>query len=112
MKVWLKRISSASSWLLLVSMVVLLLSGWGITNTEVIYKISFGLIDRRLADTIHRASILPLVLFFLLHVLINIRLKVTSQRPFVVWFTNGILIAVGGAIMALVVYMEYFRLGG
>ncbi|MHB8104532.1 MAG: hypothetical protein ACYDG5_03220 [Dehalococcoidales bacterium] len=112
MNLWLKRISSISAWLLLVSVVVLVLSGWGITQTDVIYKISFGLIDRRLADAIHRAAILPLAFFFLAHVLTNIKLKVTSRRAFIIWLTNGTLIAIGGLIMALVIYMEYFRLGG
>lgn len=112
MNFWLKRISSISSWLLLASVAVLLLSGWGITQTEIIYNISFGLIDRRLADSIHRATVLPLAFFFLLHVLINIRLKITSQRRFITWLANSFFIAIGGCIMALVIYMEYFRVGG
>lgn len=109
MKARLKRIASISSWLLLASVAVLVLSGWGITQTEIIYKLSFGLIDRRLADAIHRGSVVPLVLFFLLHVLINIRLKIISRRPLVIWLTNGVLIAAGLCIMALVIYMEYFQ---
>lgn len=109
---WLKRISRISAWALLVNIVVLALSGWGITQTEVIYKISFGLIDRRLADAIHRASILPLTFFFLLHILINIRLKITSRRPFIRWLSDGVLIAIGACIMAAAIYMEYFVRGG
>lgn len=105
---WLKRISRISAWLLLVNIVVLALSGWGITQTEIIYKLSFGLIDRRLADAIHRASILPLTFFFLLHILINIRLKITSPRPFIRWLSDGVLIAIGACIVAAAIYMEYF----
>ena len=111
--VWLKRITRTSAWVLLVCVVVLVLSGWGITQTGVIYKITFSLIDRRLADSIHRATILPLAFFFLLHVLINIRLAITSSRhPYIVWLTNGVLIAIGACVLGIVVYMEYFRLGG
>jgi cytochrome b subunit of formate dehydrogenase len=109
---WLKRISRISAWALLASVVVLVLSGWGITQTEVIYKLSFGLIDRRLADAIHRASILPLTFFFLLHILINIRLKITSRRPFIRWLSDGFLITIGVGIMAAAIYMEYFARGG
>jgi cytochrome b subunit of formate dehydrogenase len=109
---WLKRIARASAWALLVGVVVLVLSGWGITQTGVIYNITFGLIDRRLADSIHRATNVPLVLFLLLHVLINIRLAITIRRPFMAWLTNGVLIVIGGCILGIVVYMEYFRLGG
>jgi hypothetical protein len=112
MNVWLKRLSNISAWLLLASVAVLVVSGWGITQTEIIYKLSFGLIDRRLADAIHRGSVLPLAFFFLLHVLINIRRKITSRRKLVVWLSNGVLIAIGAGIMALVIYMEYFTGGG
>jgi cytochrome b subunit of formate dehydrogenase len=112
MTLWLKRISRISAWLLLASVVVLLVSGWGITQTEIIYKFSFGLIDRRLADSIHRATILPLAFFFLLHVLTNIKLNITSRIPYVVWLTNGLLTAVGGCILGLVIYIEYFYGGG
>lgn len=108
MKAWLKRISGISAWLLLANVIVLVISGWGITQTDIIYRLSFGLIDRRLADEIHRGSIISLALLFLVHVLINIHLKVTSKRPVVVWLVNGILIAAGAGIMVLVVYMEYF----
>jgi succinate dehydrogenase/fumarate reductase cytochrome b subunit len=112
MNLWLKRLSSISAWLLLASVVILLISGWGITQTEVIYKISFGLIDRRLADSIHRATILPLVFFFLLHVLTNIRLKITSKNPYIMWLSNGSLMVIGICIMVLVIYIEYFYGGG
>jgi succinate dehydrogenase/fumarate reductase cytochrome b subunit len=112
MDLWLKRIARISAWALLVCVVVLVLSGWGITQTGVIYQITFGLMDRRLADAVHRASNIPLALFFLLHVLINIKLRITTKRPYIAWLTNGVLIAIGVYIMWLVVYMEYFRLGG
>ena len=112
MKIRLRKIANISAWLLLASVVVQVISGWGMTQTEIIYKLSFGLIDRRLADAIHRGSVIALVFFFLVHVLINIRLKITSRRPWLVRLTNGILIAVGIGIMALVVYMEYFAKGG
>ena len=97
--VWLKRIARASAWALFVGVVVLMFSGWGITQTGVIYRITFGLIDRRLADSIHRATNVPLAFFFLLHVLINIRLTITNRRPFRTWLTDGALIVIGGCIL-------------
>jgi cytochrome b subunit of formate dehydrogenase len=108
----LRYVSRLSAWLLLAIVVVLVISGWGITQTGVIYKLTFGLIDRRLADAIHRATNLPLAVFFLLHVLINIKLATNTCRRSVAWLVNGVLIVVGGCIIGVVVYMEYFRLGG
>jgi hypothetical protein len=109
---WLKRLARYSSWALLAGVVVLVLSGWGITQTGVIYDITFGLVDRRLADSIHRATVFPLFFFFLLHVFLNFSLMVANKRPFIKNAVNGILIILGAFFLWVVVYMEYFRLGG
>jgi cytochrome b subunit of formate dehydrogenase len=107
---WLKRTARGSAWALLACVVVLLVSGWGITQTGVIHSLSFGLIDRRTADSIHRASNVPLALFFLAHVLINIRFGISARR--LGWLVDAVLIVVGIAALTIVVYLEYFRLGG
>ena len=109
---WLRRFSRISAWALLAAVVVLVVSGWGITQTGVIYHITFGLIDRGAANAIHRNTNGPLAAFFLAHVLINIKLMLSRGTPRLAWLANVILILVGAGIMASVVYMEYFRLGG
>jgi hypothetical protein len=103
----LRRISRISAWLLLATVAVLVISGWGITRTEIIYKVTFGLIDRKLADSIHRATNLPLAFFFLSHVLINIRLLLTSKKRLKTWLIDGVLITIGIALMGVFVYIEY-----
>jgi cytochrome b subunit of formate dehydrogenase len=108
----LKKLARASAWLLLAGIIVLIVSGWGITQTGVIYNLTGGLIDRRLADAIHRAANVPLAFFFLSHVLINISLMVSRKNQFRVRLTNVILIVVGAAFMAIMIYMQYFRRGG
>jgi hypothetical protein len=110
--VWLKKIARISSWLLLAGVVVLVVSGWGITQTGAIYRVTGGLIDRRIADVIHRGTVFPLTFFFLLHVFINISLGINGKRRWLKWIVNCIFIVAGAAILALVIYMEYFRLGG
>ncbi len=102
----------ASAWVLLVGIIVSVVSGWGITQTSVIYRLSFGLIDRRLADAIHRATNVPLAFFFLVHVLINIKLAILERKPTAGWLPNIVLIVIGIVLMVVMVYMEYFRLGG
>jgi hypothetical protein len=110
--IYLKRIAEASAWALLVTIAVAVVSGWGITQTGIIYRLTFGLIDRGLADAIHRAVNVPLALFFLSHVLINIKLKVLQRSPSMSWLINGILGLIGVGLLALMIYMEYFRIGG
>lgn len=106
--IWLKRIARASAWLLLVMIIVLLISGWGITHTEIIYKASFGLIDRGRADSIHRATQIPAALFFTAHVLLNVRLNLLSCYRRKSWLLNGIIVIIGVCVMGGVIYMQYF----
>lgn len=108
----LKRIARASAWALLAAIVVAVVSGWGITQTGIIYRLTFGLIDRGLADAIHRATNVPLALFFLSHVFINIKLIISQRTPSKSLLTSIVLGVVGTGLLAIVIYMEYFRLGG
>ena len=109
---FLGKVSRASAYALLAGIAVLILSGWGITQTGIIYKITLGLVDRRVANAIHRAVNTPVALFFLLHVMLNFRLKLTNSHPVKTWFIDGSLIIIGVCLMGIVIYMEYFRLGG
>jgi intracellular septation protein A len=110
--VLLNRIAEASAWALLVTIVVVVVSGWGITQTGIIYRLTFGLIDRGLADAIHRAVNVPLALFFLSHVFINIKLRISKRSPSKGWLTNSVLGVIGAGLLAIMIYMQYFRLGG
>jgi len=110
--VYLKRIAKASAWALLVTIVVVVVSGWGITQTGIIYRLTFGLINRGLADAIHRAANVPLALFFLSHVFINIKLTISQRSPSKGWLINSVLGVIGAGLLAIMIYMEYFRLGG
>jgi hypothetical protein len=108
----LKRIARASAWVLLATIVVAVVSGWGITQTGIIYRLTFGLIDRGVADAIHRATNVPMALFFLSHVLINIKLMISRRSPSSGLLASSILGVVGAGLLAVMIYMEYFRLGG
>jgi len=108
----LKRVAQASAWALLAAVIVAVVSGWGITQTGLIYRLTFGLVDRGLADAIHRAANVPLALFFLSHVFINIKLAISRRNPSRGLLTAIILGVVGASLLGLMIYMEYFRLGG
>jgi thiosulfate reductase cytochrome b subunit len=108
----LKKLARLSAWALLVGLIVLVVSGWGITQTGVIYSLTFGLVDRRLADAIHRAANIPVAFFFLSHVLINIKVAISEKYLAGGRMVSVFLIAVGVVLLAIVVYMEYFRPGG
>ncbi len=103
---YLKTISRVSAWLLLATIAVLVFSGWGITQTEVIYKISFGLIDRGTADIIHRATNIPLAVFFLSHVTANIRAMVKTKKTSIILTADILLSIVGLGLLVIFIIME------
>ena len=104
----LRYLSRLSAWLLVAAAVILVLSGWGITRTEIIYKTTFGLVDRRLANYIHRFATIPLSVFFMSHVLINARLTLFRKIPRRIRIIDGILIFIGVLVIMLVLYMEFW----
>jgi hypothetical protein len=110
--VLLKRIAEASAWALLATVIVAIVSGWGITQTGIIYRLTFGLINRGLADAIHRAVNVPLAIFFLSHVFINIKLTISKRSPSKGLLTSSILGVIGAGLLAIMIYMQFFRLGG
>jgi hypothetical protein len=110
---WLKRLSMFSAWVLLAGVAILIISGFGITQTGVIYRLSGGLIDRRIADQIHRVSNVPLAFFFISHVFINIQLMLTRHGSSLrKWLSGILLLIIGIALMSSMIYLEYIRRGG
>jgi succinate dehydrogenase/fumarate reductase cytochrome b subunit len=107
-----QTIARTSALLLLLGVIVLIVTGWGITQTGAIFNFSHGLIDRRSADLIHRATNFPLTLFFLVHIFSNIKVALYKSRPGENWLINGLMIGLACAALAVVAYMEYFRRGG
>ncbi len=101
-------VARISAWLLLASVAILIITGWGITHTEIIYKATFGLVDRRLADAIHRVSNVPLAVLFLTHVFTNIRLIIYRKNYSRMWIVDVILAITGLMLIVLVLYMEFW----
>lgn len=101
-----KTVARLSAWLLLLALIISMISGWGITRTSVMYKISFGLIDRGRADVIHRATQVPIVAIFLVHVLVNAKVGLSGRFPRGSAAVNTILILIGALVLAAAIYME------
>jgi hypothetical protein len=91
---------------LLAGIAISVVSGWGITRTEIIYNASAGLIDRGVANAIHRATQVPLVTIFLTHVLTAIRARVWERSPGRKVPLDIVLAVIGLAVLAITVYME------
>ena len=103
-----KKLARLSAWGLLIGVIILAISGWGITRTEIIYRASFGLIDRGVANSIHRASHIPVAVLFLTHVLTMVRLKLPQRYLERAWLANTFIIAIGIGLFSLAIYIEFF----
>ena len=101
-----RLVARISAWLLLAAIAVSVISGWGITRTGVIHRISFGLIDRRRADAIHRAAQAPTVAIFLVHVLVNMKVALSARFPRGNRAVNAVLILIGVLILSAAIFME------
>jgi hypothetical protein len=104
-RIYLSWIARASAWLLIPAIIVVAISGWGITHTATIYKASFHLIDRGMADRIHRDVQLPMAVMVTMHVLINLRLKLPFRSAKISWLFHIIFIILGVGLLIGVIYM-------
>lgn len=102
---YLKSVVRTSAWVLLAAIVISVVSGWGITRTEVIYNFSFHLIDRGVANSIHRGLQIPMAIVFLTHILANAKLALRRRKTGIV---NALLVVLGVVLLAAVIYMEKF----
>jgi hypothetical protein len=103
----LKKLARISAWLLVALIVLTAIAGYGITSTFLVYKLSFGMIDRGLANALHRWSQPVLAAVVLFHVLINIHLRLPRRLREHLWLADGLLIIVGLAVLGLVVYLAF-----
>jgi hypothetical protein len=103
----LKLTARITAWILLFTIIISVLSGWGITRTEIIFNLSGGLVDRGMANSIHRLLQTPMAVVFLIHVLINLRLTIFPQYLHSDRIANALIAIAGVVIMAMVLFMEY-----
>lgn len=62
-------IKKAVHWLLLVTTVIFLISGFGITQYRIVEAITFGLLSKNLSFKIHLNLWIPFVILLILHLI-------------------------------------------
>ena len=63
-------IKKTIAWLSLLVIVLYVITGYGMTKSETITKLSFGLLDKSISRTIHFSLMIPLILLLVAHVLL------------------------------------------
>ena len=74
------RIGRWCGWIALALMVLTALSGYGITEWRLIERITFGLLDKAGSLELHHYTDIPLAVFTLLHVGIDVWARRSARR--------------------------------
>jgi len=67
------------AWAALVLLLVTLLSGYGITRFRVVTPLTLGVLNKVVSHRLHQYTIVPLLVFLLLHVGIAVRGRVIAS---------------------------------
>ena len=93
-------------WIQLALIVVLIVSGYGLTKPTLINTLTFGLIDHQTAFDLHSLLDLPLFILLTIHVLIEVKLSL-MRWGFKNWrLLNSLILLLGSVCLLLVLYIE------
>jgi thiosulfate reductase cytochrome b subunit len=70
---YLKKFNRILVWSTLVLFMIFVVSGYGITNQEVISELTGGILNRSLSLNLHMTLALPVLALLMIHVLIELR---------------------------------------
>jgi len=62
-----KLIQKILAWILLIVVVLMVLSGYGITEFKIVEALTFGLLGKALSFSLHSALAIPFIILLLLH---------------------------------------------
>jgi cytochrome b subunit of formate dehydrogenase len=93
-------------WILLVLMVILIISGYGLTKPTLINALTFGLIDHQTAFDLHTWLDLPLFALLVIHVLIEVRLSLVRWGFKHRRLLNLLILLLGSVCLLFILYIE------
>ncbi|MFA5070900.1 MAG: hypothetical protein WC511_00845 [Candidatus Pacearchaeota archaeon] len=76
MKALLHKIKKITHWTLLVIIILYVLTGLGITYSNIIMMITFGLLTKVLSFQIHNFLLIPFIIVLTMHIIFVIRRKI------------------------------------
>jgi thiosulfate reductase cytochrome b subunit len=103
---YLMKLNRAIVWVLLVLMILLLLTGYGLAKPNLIYALTGGLIDWRLASSLHSLLDIYLVFFLVLHVIIEIKFTLMRWGFKKQKLLNLLMIMLGSSWGIFLLYVE------
>jgi len=107
---FLTKFNRALVWLTLVLSVVFLISGYGITNPELIRELTGGVFTRAISLNLHLNLAFPVLALLTIHVLIGAKSALARWGVKKGRLLNVFLILLGIFTVALLLLMQYFVL--
>jgi len=79
MKVSLLRVKQITKWLLLILTLLFVITGFGITQFQIVEKLTLGLLTKSLSFKIHTSLIIPFLILLFIHVYLSKRGNIISS---------------------------------
>ena len=93
-------------WALLFLMIMLIISGYGLTKPSLIRSLTGGRIDYQTALFIHTTLDAPLLILLLIHVLIEIKFSLMRWGVKNQKLLNSLMVILGSICLVLIIFMK------
>ena len=103
---YLMKINRVIVWVLLFFMILLIVTGYGLTKPNLIYSLTGGIIDYRTAFNLHTLLDVPLLILLLIHVVIEIKFSLMRWGFKNQKLLNLLMLMLGSICLILIVYVE------
>jgi hypothetical protein len=107
---FLTKLNRVLVWLALVLFIVFTISGYGITNPELIKELTGGIFTRAISLNLHLNLAFPILALLTIHILIGAKSALTRWGVKQGRLLNAFLILLGIFAVAVLILMQYFAL--
>jgi thiosulfate reductase cytochrome b subunit len=75
MKVSLDKLKVIARWILFALVIAYIITGFGITQYQVVEKITLGLLTKVLSQKIHFYLLIPFLIFLIIHIYLSVTIR-------------------------------------
>jgi len=100
------KINRVIVWGLLFFMILLVVTGYGLTKPNLVYSLTGGIINYRSAAYLHSLLDVPLLVLLLIHVIIEIRFSLMRWGFKNQKLLNLLMLMLGSICLILIIYVE------
>jgi len=100
------KINRVIVWGLLFFMILLVVTGYGLTKPNLVYSLTGGIINYRSAAYLHSLLDVPLLVLLLIHVIIEIKFSLMRWGFKNQKLLNLLMLMLGSICLILIIYVE------